>query len=235
MALKRVYDKASDIPKGAEEHYREVDGKFVLDSDHEDVSALKNAKQHEKDARKRAEEERDAVRRELDAARDELDDIRRGAVPKGDVEKLEGSWKRKLEQRENELTGKIAKLEGHVNRSLLDGTAQTIAAELFTAPSVALPHIRNRLTVVEENGEFVTRVLDRDGKPSAATLDDLKNEMLQTKDFAPILIGSRASGGGAHGGQGGGGAPNGDKSFDAAKASPKDLVAHINAKKAQGG
>jgi hypothetical protein len=234
MALKRTYEKREDIPKGAEEHYKEADGKWVLDSDHEDVTPLRNAKDHEKKARQQAEADLKAARDELAKLQDEVDDIRRGAVPKGDVEKLEASYKKKLETREAELTGKIKGLEGTVNKHLKDGTATKLAAELFTSPGAGLPHVLSRLTVVEENGEYVTKVLDANGQPSASTIEDLKKEILQNKDLAPILVGSRASGGGANGGQGGGGAPNGGKPFDAANASPKDLAAHIAAKKAAG-
>ena len=69
-----------------------------------------------------------------------------------------------------------------------------------------LPHVLPRLTVTEDGEDFVVKVLGPDGKPSASTMDDFKKELLQNKDLAPILRGTRASGGGANGGAGGGGA-----------------------------
>ena len=52
-------------------------------------------------------------------------------------------------------------------------------------------------------------VLDPQGKLSAATLDELKAEIANDAAFAPLIAGSKASGGGAGGAGGGGGAPKG--------------------------
>lgn len=53
-------------------------------------------------------------------------------------------------------------------------------------------------------------VLDQQGKLSAATLDELKAEFANDTAFAPLIAGSKASGGGAAGAGGGGGAPKGN-------------------------
>lgn len=236
MALKLKYAKQTDIPKGAEEHYAEKDGAWVLDADYEDTTALKAAKEHEKKARQTAEGKVRDLETTLGEKDEELNSLREGAIPKADVEALKKSYQGKYDKDIKERDEKIAALGGTVNKHLKDGEAVKIAAELFTSPNAGLPHVMSRLTVEQENGEFVTKVLGPDGKPSALTIDDLKKEILQNKDLAPILVGSRASGGGANGGQGGSGAPTGDgKPFDAAKASPKDFVAHIKAKKEAGG
>lgn len=83
--------------------------------------------------------------------------------------------------------------------------ATNIANELALqgSASVLLPHVRNRLTVDYVDGAPITRVLGPDGKPSAATLDELKAELATNEAFAPIIAGSKASGGGAGGAQGG--------------------------------
>lgn len=52
-------------------------------------------------------------------------------------------------------------------------------------------------------------VLDAGDKLSAATLDELKAEIANDAAFAPLIAGSKASGGGAGGAGGGGGAPKG--------------------------
>ena len=61
----------------------------------------------------------------------------------------------------------------------------------------------------EVEGQIKTRILDKDGNPTAQTFDDLEKEFLANKDFAPILVGSKGSGGGANGNNGGGGANSG--------------------------
>lgn len=177
-----------------------------------------------------------AAQTQLTAANDQLDDMRRGAIPKADVTALENSWKTKLETATTESGAKITKLTGALDKNLRQATATQLASELFVSTSLGLPYILPRLKVVEEGEEFVVKVLDANGQPSASTLEDLKKEMVQNKEFAPILRGTRASGGGANGGNGGGGAPSNDKDFDAVSASPKDLAARITQRKqAEGG
>ena len=63
-------------------------------------------------------------------------------------------------------------------------------------------------------GEHIVRILDKDGKPSASNLDDLKKEVLGMKALAPLLSGSKASGSGAGGGQGGGATSRNNKKFN---------------------
>jgi hypothetical protein len=56
----------------------------------------------------------------------------------------------------------------------------------------------------------VTVVKDSEGKPSALTVDELKKEIMADAAFAPLIVGSKATGGGASGGKGGGAAKTGD-------------------------
>ena len=240
MALKSILEKIDDLPEDVKKEYKKgTDGKFYLDvdgiDDHPAVGNLRNAMQNAKTERQQARDEANAYKTQLQTANDQLDDMRRGAIPKGDVEALENSWKTKLAEKETELGGKITKLSGAVDKSLRQSTATALASELFVSTNLGLPYILPRLKIEEDGEEFVVKVLDKDGKPSALTVDDLKKEMLQNKEFAPILRGTRASGGGANGGNGGGGAPS-DKDFDALTASPKDLAARITERKqAEGG
>jgi hypothetical protein len=232
MALKTKYDKQSDIPKGAEEHYVERDGAWHLEADFEDVGPLKRAKEHEAKARKAAEDKVKELETTLSEKDTELNGLREGAIPKGDVEALKKSYQAKYDKDIATKDATIATLEGSVNKHVLQTTVDSLATELFDKNAViGKPHIAARLKIEVENGEHVVKVLGKDGKPSALTVDDLKKEVLQDKTFSGILVGSRASGGGASGGQGGGGAPS-DKKFDAATVSPKDLVAHLDQKSA---
>lgn len=240
MALKAILDNVDALPEDVKKEYKKGDdGKFHLDvdgiDDHPQVKGLKNAMTNAKAERSTAQTELAAARTELQKAKDDLDDLHRGAVPKGDVAKLEKSWSDKLTAAVTEKDTKIAKLTGAVDKNVRQSAATSLAAEVFLNPTVGLPHVLGRLKVEEEGDDYVIKILDAAGAPSAATMDDFKKELLQNKDLAPILRGTRASGGGAGGGAGGGGAPS-DKSFDAAAASPKDLAARITEKKqAQGG
>ena len=73
-------------------------------------------------------------------------------------------------------------------------------------------------------------MLDKDGKPSALSVEDLEKEVLSNKAFAPILRGSQASGGNASGrndSASGAGKhkPIDPSKFDMSKASPAEIVA----------
>ena len=58
-----------------------------------------------------------------------------------------------------------------------------------------LPHIQRRLAAEIIDGKAVTRVLDEDGSSSATSLEELKQSLLTNPLFAPVVIGSRATGG----------------------------------------
>jgi hypothetical protein len=241
MALKALLDKIDDLPEDVKKEYKKGDdGKFHLDvdgiDDHPAVKGLKNAMTNAKAERGTAQQQLTQAQADLQKVRDQLDEIHRGAVPKGDVAQLEKSWQDKLVARETELTGKITKLTAAVDKNVRQATAAQLAADLFVNPALGLPHVLPRLKVEEDGDNYVVKILDANGAPSASSMDDFKKELLQNKDLAPILRGTRASGGGANGGGSGGGAPSDDKDFDATKATPKDLAARITARKqAEGG
>lgn len=236
MALKAILNNIDSLPEDVKKEYKKGDdGNFHLDvdgiDDHPAVKGLKNSMTNAKSERATAQTALTTAQADLQKARDDLDDLHRGAVPKGDVAKLEKSWGDKLAARELELGGRITKLEGTVDKSVRQDAASKLASDVFLNPALGLPHVLPRLKVQEEGDNFVIKILDAAGAPSALTMDDFKKELLQNKDLAPILRGTRASGSGAGGGAGGSGAPNGDKPFDAAKASPKDLAAHLKLQK----
>jgi len=237
MALKRkitkeVFDKLSADLKA---EYVEKDGEYVLDVDgddnNEDVGALRRAKDREVQARKDAEKKA----REAEAKLAELDG--NDARKRGDIEALEKSWKDKYDKDTGELKTKLEAKDGFISKSLVDNVASSIAAEISTTPALILPHIRARLTADLEGDTPTTKVLGADGKPSASTVDDLKKEFVDNKEFATIIRASKASGGGAPDkGQRtrlGGASHNqpGDKPTPLAALPAKDLAAQLKAAK----
>ncbi|QBZ71724.1 hypothetical protein [Pseudomonas phage KP1] len=192
MALKKKltkeeHAKLSDVIKA--EYVEDGDG-FRLDVEgEEDTGALKRSKDREKQLRQEAERKLQEAQEQLDALG--TDDARK----KGDIATLEKSWQKKLEDQRTEYETKVQKLTGHTTKSLVDNVATQLATELFKSPALGLPHIRSRLQADFEGDEPRTRILDKDGKPSAMTVAELKAEFLANKDFAPILVASKASGG----------------------------------------
>lgn len=229
--LKYFLDSLDDLDDSQKALYAEKEGGgFQLQVDGvEDTSALKRAKDHEKEARKAAEDKARELSDQLaeiqKKAKEAEDDKARKS---GDTEALENSWKEKLANRETELSGQIDSLKGEVQNLLVDSKAAALAAEISSAPNVILPHIKSRMAVeYDESGKPQTRILDANGKPSAATLDDLKSELTAREDFQAIIIGSKASGGGAGAGGSGGGASK----IDLSKATPKEKVAYLKSKR----
>lgn len=231
MALKKKltkeeYAKLSDHIKA--EYIEDGDG-FRLDIDgDEDTGALKRAKDREAQLRREAEQKLREAQEQLDALGN--DDARK----KGDIQTLEKSWQKKLEDQKTEYEGKLGKLTSHTKTQLVDNVAQQIASKISNAPALLLPHIKARLAADFEGDAPITRILDKDGKPSAMTVEELSAEFVANKDFSAIITASKASGGaGKPSNNNGGGAPNhSDKPADLASMNPAQLAEHIKASKA---
>ena len=230
--LQAKLETLEGVDESLHSFYEEKDGSFVLQVDGlEDTGALKRAKEHEKEARKASDAKAAEYKNQIEELEAKLNDIQDdGARKNGDIEALEKSWSKKLSDRETELTGAIAILEGNLEELLVDNVAGRMAAELAIEGSAEalIPHIRARLGVDERDGKRVTIVKDGEGKPSATSIDELKAEFTDNPVFAPLIVGSRASGGGAGQSESGGGASH---NSNLSKANPTDLVKHIKAKR----
>lgn len=223
--LKKIIDKLDSV----DEKYRDLyakgaDEKFHLGVEDDDGEELRRAKEHEKAARKAAEEKAKKAQEDLDKTNEALKKLQEAQDDKhrqaGDVESLEKSWQEKFSTREAELTQQASQLQAVIEKQMVDNVAQSTASELAGEnAAILLPHIKGRLSVEVVDGEARTRVLDKSGKPSALTVEELKNEFFTSDSFAAIIIGSKANGSGASGGQRGGGATK--KKFSEMSASEK--------------
>lgn len=154
--------------------------------------------------------------------------IEDAAKKSGDVEALEKSWGEKLAAATAERDGKLSAYEQMVNRMTVGSEAQRLAAAIALPGSadVLLPHIERRLSVEVKDGQPIVRVLDKDGKPSALSLADLQKEIESTPAFAPITVGSKASGAGGVGGKGSTGSKT-MKRGDFDQLDPAAKMAHV--------
>lgn len=214
------YEKLSDELKSL---YQEAGEGYQLElEDLEDTGALKRAKDHEKEARKQAEQKA----RELQAQLDELANAQ--SRKKGDIDALENSYKEKMAKMQQELESRYNALQDALQRKAVDSEATRLATELAGPhASLLLPHIKSRLKAEVEEGNVYTRVLGEDGKPTADTLDDLKNFFLANDVYSPVIIGSKATGGGAAGTVKGAGGPK-RKSLSEMTATEEALFAREN-------
>lgn len=249
MALKAYLESLEGIPADVAKEYKKVeieqDGKkverFTLDLEgayitDEPVDALKRARDYEK---KEASTHRSKVKEltmQSERLQEELDAMRRGAIPKGDVEGLEKSWAKKLQDRETALTAERDAALGTLRTLLVDNVAVQLANKITVEGSADLmiPHIKGRLTTEHTSEGYVTRVLDAQGKPSAMSIEELQKDLSADPRFKAIIRGSKASGSGASGANGNGsGAPPAkvDPKFDWNKAKPGEIAAQLKARK----
>lgn len=122
----------------------------------------------------------------------------------GDIEALEKSWQQKMDAAIKERDDKLQSYQGTISQMTAGQAASKLAAEISIPGSadVLMPHIERRLKTEITADGAVVRVLDKAGKPSAMSVDDLKKEIMEDKAFAPLIIGSMANGSGAPGGKG---------------------------------
>lgn len=242
MALKKKitkteYEKLATHFQG---EYKADGDNFVLDIDgEEDIGALKRAKDREVQRAKDLEDENKKLKAEKDEAdRKAAEGADADLRKKGDIANLEKSWETKFNKQKEENAKLLERRDNFLRQQLVDNVAIALAGEISTAPKVMLPHIRARLTADLEGEKPVTKILDPDGKINpAATIEDLKKELIANPDFATIMIGSRATGGGANDKRTvrSSSATTGDdnKPVDLTKLSPKDLAKAANARKTE--
>ena len=168
----------------------------IPEPEKEDLSGLKNKVDELLREKKAASQKAREAAEEADAARLE-------AAKKGnDTEALDKSWQEKFNAREVELKKELDELSGTLVKLTSGQTATKIAAEIAVQGSadVLLPHLERRLRTEFREGSPVTVVLDKDGKPSAMTVDELKAEFQNSAAFAPLIVGTKANGAGRTGG-----------------------------------
>jgi hypothetical protein len=262
MAVKAVLTSLEGVPDSLKGEYTKGEGGvFFLSVEgledgaavqHPAVAALANTMRNVKVERDKAATASAALKAEsadikarYEALSTEHQGLLKGTVPKDNIAALEKSWEEKRTRDLAEVTKvkdtEIGDLSTALNSVLVDSQAQALAAKLVKDPihiPVLLPFIKSRLTIERKGTEASTRVLDAEGKPSASTLDDLGKEIVGDPKFAVILLGSKASGGGANQGHGGGGAPpvkDVDKVIASPATSPADLARALRAKRATTG
>lgn len=234
MTLKRKIDKATfdKLSKDLQAEYVEKDDEYILDlyggNDDDDNGALRRAKaravQERKDAEKRA--------KEAEAKLAELDD--NDARKSGDIEKLEASWKSKLDAQKAESDATINSKDAFISSTLIDNVANAMAAKISTSPALILPHIKSRLQADLSGDAPTMKYLDASG--NSTTAEALEKEFVDNKDFASIIVASKAKGGGApdKGQQRLGGASqktDDGKPVSLASLSGKELAAELAARK----
>lgn len=215
--LKLVVEKLDDIEESSRGLYVEKDGKFVLDVDGvEDTSGLKSALQKERLAREakdkqvrawerlgRSPEEIESLIAEQDKIAEERSKAEEEKAAKaGEWDKLKAQMNDKHQTELKSKDDSISNMRKSLEKHLVDAAATSaIAAEKGVA-DLLLPHVQRHVKVVEEDGEFVVKVVDAKGDPRVngkgdpLTISDLVKEMKESEVYGRAFDASGHSGSG---------------------------------------
>jgi hypothetical protein len=214
--LKLQVDSLDELPEAMREHYSQAeDGAFELQI--EGAGSLRNALEFERRHRRNAENRARELETQVRNARNglpppkpesemtpkerflaqaeqrlaklaygseeyaaELDRLRKEMEPLISAEVAEHDKQRGAE---------LARLSADHDRIFIEHAARDICGDIGLPGhgDALLPHVSSRLAVKREDGKAVLVVLDREGKPSSATMDALKQELRETQAFKPVL------------------------------------------------
>lgn len=219
MALQMFVESLETLPENVRSLYAQDGDKFRLQLDgYEDPAGLKSALQKERDAAKAAQKQAGAWA-QLGKTPEEIQQLVE-AQRKAEEEKLKGSgeWDKlkaqMLEQTAKEreqLESKLKAKDSAIERYLIDAQAVAAISEMKGVPALLLPHVKAAVKVVEDGGEYATRVVDAQGNPRVngkgefLSIKDLVSEMRQSEIFGRAFEPTGTTGGGAQGGAHSGG------------------------------
>lgn len=218
------------------EYMADGDSYMLQTTGDEDTGALRRANQRLKDQVENLEMKNDDLAGKLDKIE------KNPARKQGDIDALERQWTKEKETAVNEVTAKLEKANGFIKQTLLENAAAGLAEKISTSPSLIRPHIERRLQIDIDGDTPSVKVLDKDGKASALTVEKLGEEFVANKDFSSIIRVTKASGGAGSPSPNGGAvkptsqgqAPGtGEQPANLATMNPRQLAEQIKAQKAE--
>lgn len=232
MKIKRKVSKEefAALPEAIQALYNLSGDTYMLDAD--DADDLRSALEQEKTNGKNIKKELDDLRKSIKDKEDE------NARNTGDIAALDASWQKKYNDLQTKYDTDLAAATGETATVMRTLTVDKMASEIAsisTVPTLLEPVIRARLSAELVDGKVITRVLDKDGKPSALSVDDLKKELANNPEYKSIIKSGNQAGGSAPASHPGGSAPgsrqaNPSENANLARMKPADLKAHIEAK-----
>lgn len=239
MALQLIVDDLESIPEPLRANYKEADGKYRLDLEgYEDPAGLKSALEKErKEAREASKQVKawqalgktpDEIHALLDAQRKAEE---ASAEKNGEWDKLKAQMLEQHQRERDQLEAKSRAKDAAIERHLIDAQATAAIASAKGVPALLLPHVKAAARVVEEDGEYVVRVVDDKGNPRVngkgdyLSIADLVSEMRQSEVFGRAFDAEGRTGGGAGSSTAGGAKVIAQAAFDA--LSPKQRAAKM--------
>ena len=211
LKLKLSAEEYKALEEGIRGLYEEKDGGYILSVDGiEDTSGLKSALEKERKSRSDYEKLARSYR-DLGKSPEEISELLKvqEEAEKTTLEKR-GEWDKLktqlLETHKKELEAerdKVQKMNVALESYLIDAQATEAIASEKGIPLLLLPHIKNMVKAVEENGKYLVRVIGPDGVPRMngkgeyLTIKDAVSEMKKSDIFARAFEGSGVTGGGS--------------------------------------
>lgn len=192
--------------------------KKVTDANEADTKGLKDKVEQLLDESKAAKK----AKAEAESAAAEA--ARKAAEDGGDVEALKKSYEDKIAKMEADHKTALDSVNGALRTATIDAQATAMAAEIAVPGSER--HVKrdllDRMTANVVDGKLQISVLDKDGKASAMTPDELKTEIAGDPANKSLIRASDSSGGGAPNSNGGAGG------FKRSTMSSKDKAEYID-------
>ena len=223
MPIEQIFDTRDDAPEFLRGSLLETeDGKFKFQAElPQEVGGLKKALEAERKARAEFEgklKQFDGVDVEKyqSILKQQEDAKAQQARSAGDWETREAQLKAQLEadlrKREahytSEITGRDAKItlmQSALEKSLIEAQATAAISAAKGTPELLLPHVMQRVRIVEEDGDYQVRVIDQNGQPRIAdikgtpfTIKHLIEEMKADAIYGRAFEASGAGGSGAY-------------------------------------
>lgn len=211
MALQLVVDSLETVPETVRSLYVQEGDKFKLDvSGIEDTSGLKSALQKEREAARTAAKQASAWA-SLGKTPEEIQELLE-AQRKAEEDKAAkgGEWEKLKAQMQEHHTSELSKKDqllkakdAAIERFLVGEQAVSAISELKGSSFLLLPHVKASVKVVDDDGEYVVRVIDAQGNPRVnakgdfLTIKDLVSEMRQSEEFGRAFEASGTTGGGS--------------------------------------
>lgn len=225
-------DSLDAVPEKYRAFYSDDDGEFKLDDALSGkitklVNTIEKERTRAKDSSREAKawaeigstpEEVKAKLEGLETAHaSEIEKLQKLIDEKGDsgakIDKIKAEIQKAAQAEIEKAKASVTQMEGTLRTHLMEAAAKTAIAEAKGKVKPLLPYVLQKLSFVNENGQYVVRVVDEDGETRVTKdgkdmgIRELVEELKSDNDFSALFDGTGTSGSGSrpNGSAGGGG------------------------------
>ena len=95
--------------------------------------------------------------------------------------------KKRNQETVDKLRRELAQRDAFAETHEIQRIAQELAAKISNAPEILLPHLKSRLKAATMNGEVRVQVVDREGRESGISIDELGKEFVNNPTFSSVM------------------------------------------------